>query len=41
LLIAEYACLANPVPVLDNVMASEAEAREHCKRATIYKGFDG
>ncbi len=41
LLIAEYACRANPLPVLDKVMASEAEAREHCKRGQTYKGLDG
>ncbi|MEB4211302.1 hypothetical protein [Mycobacterium sp. 94-17] len=41
LLIAEYACRANPVPVLDKVMASEAEAREHCKRGREYRGLDG
>jgi hypothetical protein len=41
LLIAEYACRANPVPVLDKVMASEAETREHCKRGKTYKSFDG
>ena len=41
LLIAEYACRANPVPVLDKVMATEAEAREHCKRGQTHMGFDG
>lgn len=41
MLVAEYACVANPLPVLDKVMASEAEAREHCKRGRDYKGFDG
>jgi hypothetical protein len=41
LLVAEYACVANPPPVLDMVMASEAEAREHCKRGRDYKGLDG
>jgi hypothetical protein len=41
LLIAEHACRANPVPVLDKVVASEAGAREHCKRGKAYKGFDG
>jgi hypothetical protein len=41
LLIAEFACRAIPVPVLDKVMASEAEAREHCKRGQTYKGLDG
>ena len=39
--IAEYACSANPPPVLDKVMASEAETREHSKRGQTYKGFDG
>ncbi|OBF56784.1 hypothetical protein A5756_10570 [Mycobacterium sp. 852002-53434_SCH5985345] len=41
LLIAEQVCHANPPPVLDKVMASEAEAREHCKRGKTYKSFDG
>lgn len=41
LLIAEYACAANPPLVLDKVMASEAEARENCKRGRDYKGLDG
>jgi hypothetical protein len=41
LLIAEYACAANPLPVLDKVMASEAEARELCKRGRDYKGLNG
>jgi hypothetical protein len=40
-LVAEYACAANPPLVLDKVMASEAEAREHCKRGREYKGIDG
>lgn len=41
LIVAEYACRANPVPVLDKVMASEVEAREHCKRGKTYKSHDG
>jgi hypothetical protein len=41
LLIAEHACHANPPPVLDKVMASEAEARDHCKRGRKHKGIDG
>jgi hypothetical protein len=32
LLIGECARRANPAPVLENVMASEAETRERCKR---------
>jgi hypothetical protein len=41
LLVAECACAANPPLVLDKVMASEAEAREQCKRGREYRGVDG
>lgn len=41
LLIAEYACAANPLPVLERVMANEAEIREHCKRGREFDAFDG
>ena len=41
LLIAEYACCANPAPVLDKVMASEAETRERCKRGRTWEGHQG
>lgn len=41
LLIAEFASGANPPLVLDKVMTSEAEAREHCKRGRDHKGLDG
>jgi hypothetical protein len=41
LLVAEYACRANPLPVLDNVIVSEAEVREHCKRGRTYQAVDG
>lgn len=41
LLVAKYACAANPPPVLDMVMASEGEARQHCKRGRDYKGIAG
>lgn len=38
LLIAECACRANPTPMLDSVMASEAETRERCKRGRTWHG---
>lgn len=41
LLIAEYVCAANPAPVLERVMAEEAEAREQCKRGREFDAFDG
>jgi hypothetical protein len=41
LLIAEYVCSANPAPVLELVMAEEAELREHCKRGREYDAIDG
>jgi len=41
LLIAEYVCAANPTPVLERLMAEEAEIREHCKRGREYDAFDG
>jgi hypothetical protein len=41
LLGAECACAVNPPLVLDKVMASEAEAREQCKRGRQYRGVDG
>ncbi len=37
-LLAEYACRANPAPALEKVMADEAEAREHCKRGRTWGG---
>lgn len=41
LLIAKYVCAANPAPVLERVMAEEAERREYCKRGREYDAFDG
>ena len=41
LLIAEYVCAANPLPLLERVMAKEAEIREHCKRGREFDAFDG
>lgn len=41
LLVAEYACAVSPSLVLDKVMESEREVREHCKRGRDYKGIDG
>jgi hypothetical protein len=41
LLIAEFVCAANPVPVLERVTAEETEAREHCKRGHDYDAIDG
>lgn len=41
LLIAEYVCAANPLPVLEVVMAEECEAREYCKRGREYDAIDG
>ena len=41
LLIAEYVCAANPLPLLERVMAKEAEIREHCKRGHEFDAFDG
>jgi hypothetical protein len=41
LLIAEFVCAANPVPVLERVMAEEAELREHCKCGREYDAIDG
>lgn len=41
LLIAEYVCAANPAPVLERIMANEAEVREHCKRGKEYDAIDG
>ena len=40
-LIAEYVCAANPVPVLERVMTEEAEVRERCKRGQEYDAIDG
>jgi hypothetical protein len=37
LLIAECVCRADPVPVLEKVMASEVEARDHCKRGRTWE----
>ena len=41
LLIAEYVCAANPVPVLERVIAAEAEIRGHCKRGREFDAIDG
>lgn len=41
LLIAQHVCAANPTPVLERVMAEEAEIREHCKRGREYDAIDG
>ncbi len=41
LLIAEYVCGANPLPVLERVMTKEAEIREHRKRGREFDAFDG
>jgi hypothetical protein len=41
LLIAEYVCAANPPPILERVMAEEAERREYCKRGREYDAVDG
>lgn len=41
LLIAQYVCSANPSPVLDRVMAEEAQSREYCKRGREYEVIDG
>lgn len=41
LLIARYVCAANPAPILDRVMAEEAEIREYCKRGREYEAYDG
>lgn len=41
LLIAECVCRANPSPVLENVMASETETRDRCKRGRTWEGRDG
>lgn len=41
LLIAEYVCAANPAPILERIMAEEAEVREHCKRGREYDAIDG
>lgn len=38
MLVAEYACRANPAPILEKVMADEAEAREHSKRGRTWEG---
>lgn len=39
--IAEHVCAANPSPVLERVMAEEAERREYCKRGREYDAIDG
>ncbi len=41
LLIAEYVCTANPAPILERIMAEEAEIRERCKRGREYDAIDG
>ena len=41
LLIAEYACAANPPPILEAVTAEEAASRQHCKHGREYDAFDG
>lgn len=41
LLIAEYACAANPPPILDAVTAEEEAARQHCKHGREYDALDG
>ena len=41
LMIAEYVCAANPLPILERVMAEEAEIREHCNRGREYDAVDG
>lgn len=41
LLIAQYACAANPNPILERVMAEEAKMREYCKRGREYDAIDG
>jgi hypothetical protein len=41
LLIAEYVTAANPVPVLEAVMAEEVESRRDCKRGRERNAYDG
>ncbi|MEE3751447.1 hypothetical protein [Mycobacterium intracellulare] len=41
LLVAEYVTAANPVPLLDAVMAEEAESRQDCKRGRERDAYDG
>ncbi|MBB3602784.1 hypothetical protein FHT40_002445 [Mycolicibacterium sp. BK556] len=41
LLIAQYVCGVNPAPILENVMAEEAERREYSKRGREYDAIDG
>lgn len=41
LLIAQYVCAADPPPILERVMAEEAEVRQHCKRGREYDAIDG
>lgn len=41
LLIAEYACAANPPPILEAVTTEEAASRQHCKHGRVYDAFDG
>jgi hypothetical protein len=40
-LIAEYVAAANPVPLLEAVMAEEADSRQHCKRGRARDAYDG
>jgi hypothetical protein len=41
MLIAQHVCAVDPAPVLERVMAEEAEHRERCKRGREYDAFDG
>lgn len=41
LLIARHVCAVNPAPVIEHVMAEEAEIREYCKRGREYNAIDG
>jgi hypothetical protein len=41
LLVAEYVTAANPAPLLDAVMAEEAESRQDCKRGRERDAYDG
>jgi hypothetical protein len=40
-LISETVAAANPVPLLDAVMAEEAHSRQDCKRGRERDGYDG
>jgi hypothetical protein len=41
LMIAEYACRVNPMPILDGVIKEERERRAKTKRGESYMGHDG